>query len=1033
MRRRRAGGSPPRFVPALLALCLLGPAATALGQQGVAVLGDGRFEVLPAEGVGSGERGVEGRLWVWDEGVPPRRLDGWTPDTPLALAARRIAVHLPAGPRRGWELVAAPVAMWLEVPESLLPRWPVPERGDASLPAGAEAWRLRLLAPQRGTWWIDVAADQARVTPTLFPAADHRIHVVDDAGTAVDHAAVTWLVGPPGTSRHGVVAVEQVVAGRLAVRGLPDVEEVSLLAGAQGFQPASWRSLPSALPERLRFAPGSTLSGRFVDPRDLPVDGVEVVAEGWVGGAAEALVRRSATSDPEGRWSVAALPPGRLALDARKPGFVDLVRRLEAAPGVTDLGRLVVRPGADVPVRVVDDEGNPVAGATLRFGARRAVVTAPDGRAVLSDQPAGESVPVGVEAEGHLGLRGEVAVGDGEQVLALRRAFRLAGRVVGPDATPPSDAAVVIEAGSRSRREELAGDGTLDLAVEPGVELTLRLSSPRTEEVRIAVAPGLPGEVRDLGEVVLGRGHAVIGRLWSEVDGLPLAGARVWSPRPGGDGSLAWMRSDLLATTTDAEGQFALRGLPARSHLLRFDAPRHARRHVEVAVGDEGELESDLGDVVMRQGGEIVVELRQEAEGAVARADLRGEWLELDMLQAPVGDGTARLTGVPEEAVLLTVVANRTVICEDTVRVADEETVVVDCENRGSDVAGYVLVGDEPAGEGYLSWRRAGEVQPPAVIVNRDSPRGARRQEVFGAGRPALDVAVDPSGYFRAENLAAGPWEVTWMPLDGVSSPPLGVEVPAADVADLELRFRGDHLAGVTVDEDGEPVSGARVSVLGTGASALSGADGRFRVVGLEPGRHRLFARLGDLRSEELEVAVGGGVDEPAVLVLAPRQGERLHVVVRDAADAPAAGALVVLGFEDGRFRILTADAAGRAAVAFDPPRPARLRLAAVGGDRWAFTGWQAVAEGGEIDLVIGDAGDLTVYTDEEISEARIVSARAGEIGPFLASVGVPLRLRRGSPLRLRGLPAGTYTVTVGGASRVVEVRAGDSAEVELP
>jgi hypothetical protein len=105
-----------------------------------------------------------------------------------------------------------------------------------------------------------------------------------------------------------------------------------------------------------------------------------------------------------------------------------------------------------------------------------------------------------------------------------------------------------------------------------------------------------------------------------------------------------------------------------------------------------------------------------------------------------------------------------------------------------------------------------------------------------------VEVRTDDSGYFRMCSLRPGvDWRV--QATFGMNSGPsqeLLLEPGAAEVAELKLLMSAEGtLVGFVRDYvTGEPIGGARVSVLGTTSATLTDLTGRFILDDLPPGRH---------------------------------------------------------------------------------------------------------------------------------------------------------------------------------------------------
>lgn len=198
---------------------------------------------------------------------------------------------------------------------------------------------------------------------------------------------------------------------------------------------------------------------------------------------------------------------------------------------------------------------------------------------------------------------------DGPEVeVVLRATPRIVARLHGP----ASDASVRI--GLLSAGLTSMGRGTGAHFAEHGVELVPNVGEPALVALwtdgfapTIVEVPALaPGEERDLGPLVLGKGRDVEGRVRT-AGGAPVTGADI---------RVAEKWSD-AQTSTDAEGRFVLRHLPSRPLRLRILAPGFPQHLVTVADHVRDRL-----DVLLTPGGTV--------EGEVLRADgspATGSWV----------------------------------------------------------------------------------------------------------------------------------------------------------------------------------------------------------------------------------------------------------------------------------------------------------------------------------------------------------------------------------------------------------------------
>ena len=147
----------------------------------------------------------------------------------------------------------------------------------------------------------------------------------------------------------------------------------------------------SAGPSRVEIAPRvsqagggaleTTVTGVVVDPSEAPIEGVHVAWEGWVWSARERTLMRTAsvTTDANGRYSAdLAYEPGSTWHANIKGTRFKMNASLEASdseradlsalePGAVEAPRIVLQPAGAASGRVVDERGDPIAGALVRL------------------------------------------------------------------------------------------------------------------------------------------------------------------------------------------------------------------------------------------------------------------------------------------------------------------------------------------------------------------------------------------------------------------------------------------------------------------------------------------------------------------------------------------------------------------------------------------------------------------------------------------------------------------------------------------
>jgi protocatechuate 3,4-dioxygenase beta subunit len=307
--------------------------------------------------------------------------------------------------------------------------------------------------------------------------------------------------------------------GGYLLEGLDDAWESAWVeVKAQGYAGQS-RLLSLAardlLEEDFHLLPSAVVSGRVLDHEGRPVRGAVAAVLAEDARAPGGRLVRSARSDADGRYEVEEVEAGEafhVHLAAR--GFFGgRSSSFRLAPGARlEVPDVVLIASGVLAGRVVDSEGNPVAGAKVAAhgagGLGLACFTAPDGRfrlEGLDDSRHSLLVETGFHLETRLpGFtipKGEtVDAGD----IALEPGRQLSGRVVDREGRPLAGATVrafQLAAGLRSRAAKTGIDGRFAFGglLETGIDFdvrlagyrasTLRLPAPRSEEVEVVLEP----------------------------------------------------------------------------------------------------------------------------------------------------------------------------------------------------------------------------------------------------------------------------------------------------------------------------------------------------------------------------------------------------------------------------------------------------------------------------------------------------------------------------------------------------------------
>ena len=592
---------------------------------------------------------------------------------------------------------------------------------------------------------------------------------------------------------------------------------------------------------------GSALSGRAVEASGGPIEAVQVQvfpqpAEGALPLTIddEGHSAPPVSTDSQGRFEIFGVPPGRHLLMLSAPGWGP-----EAVPGVTvgqtlrDVGEIVLQPGQDLELSLVDELDRPIRGvqvdldwrfdapqgtsglqAVRRLTARRASSDG-EGHVSFGDLPRGQVI-VTAKHRDYAAIQRPVQLPSEPIRLTLRSALRLTGRVVSPDGTGIADLEVIAETLPKTL-------GSTPIANELTEGVVVRVQSETDGEGHFDLQGVKPGTV----QLVLRRGAFALKRLGLELSardepeplhlvvepGAEVRG-RVIDEQGRGMTDLTVMMSYLAepnyqhGLVTDAEGHFMMPDAPPGTAYLVVQGPGDsiARDQVQVepgmapvvltlqtlrmlrgqVVGPDGLglSEAQLTFAMQRHKGPLPI----DAEGKFAFAVPEAATFTLMATRPDLGWVTQEVdvpaTGQVDEVQL---VVPRGVRIVGQVRGATPE------EIPRLDVKVVHGKRPEPVGTMY----RSGQVTPDAALT------------VDGVMPGKVNVSVQIQGSVRH---AVETVEV-----------PEGVEEITVD---LELGDPGFVLSG-RVLHNGEPAHSALVMP----GSVHTDAEGRFRIEGVAAGR----------------------------------------------------------------------------------------------------------------------------------------------------------------------------------------------------
>lgn len=470
-------------------------------------------------------------------------------------------------------------------------------RIDPLLPGQATVWATAkgYLQPTHAPRVL-VSLDQAaQVELKLERAAVLSGVVVDEEGAPVQGVKVVGAVSLKGGD-DGTTGPD----GRFTLS--VGTGPVRFTAQHAGFRDHASTPTAPASGVRIVLQRGLQLRGRVLDEAGTPVKGARVMALApGKGGEDEKDLERVTESGPGGTFHLGGLEPGAFLLAAlveEEEGGQRAMRMGATRVVLPFDGELTVRLKAGASIRgvVVDQHGQPAPGIELMamlegvsggpappvdemvallesgapFGQAR---TGEEGRFEIRNLRPGR-FELSVRGAGFEPLETQTRSGEKELRLVVRRFPRLSGRVLGADGQPLTRFSVrgmPIEAIDGRFQEPLAGRK----------EITIR--APDHVEWRRTITG--TDEDLDLGDVRLGRGTTVTGRVVDAATGAALPGALVGlQPAGAGDWTLSIERG---AARSDREGRFLLRHVePGEGSLLYGEHPDYQKTSTPWSSGE---------------------------------------------------------------------------------------------------------------------------------------------------------------------------------------------------------------------------------------------------------------------------------------------------------------------------------------------------------------------------------------------------------------------------------------------------------------
>jgi protocatechuate 3,4-dioxygenase beta subunit len=661
--------------------------------------------------------------------------------------------------------------------------------------------------------------------------------------------------------------------GRAVFQGVDDEvasRRLHLLVRAEGFEETR-RDVQLRVGQqtmlRVDLRKGAELEVTVLDPDGAPREGARVTlvypdilvpVPGRRGGDVPKSYRGRA--GPAGQVKLGGLPEGHALLRQSTPGYLPVEQVIEVPPTGRLQARLQLDPGHLVTGRVVDEAGAPVEGAIvldlggfgesimgfdlqavvglemMTLGAdERGVATAADGTFRLGGYEApGTEVKLAAVCWPDLEpARGKGVVGGAGIELSMLATTVVGGRAVDAKTGEPCEA---FSARLRQRQFMVMERDVAraDPAAIEGGRFEIRGAPRRVLELVVEADGYAPSIQRvdtsegavDVGDVRLEPPASIEGVV-VDVNGAPVAGAAVRVARGGPMDSpfVAGLLGGDEGEATGADGRFVIEGLSGRSARLVVDADGFATmrsRAIRFAAGDvvrDVTLELSRGGVITGRiedgagrghaGWRVQAEHFSGMGHAFSTSDSDGRFrfealsvgsYKVTAMPPDFGENTGwQPTGGQDFAkfdlgALVTGALDQMVSERVAVRDGEEVDVTLVHEGAGKAAAvtvrGTVSVGGAPLEDGMVAFSRPGSGLPRHI-----APVRGGRFEVMAA-EPGLWAVQARSGL-----------------LGGNLGVPKQIELVGGVDRAIDLSLPGGRIAGVVLDESGQPVSGVVVAL----------------------------------------------------------------------------------------------------------------------------------------------------------------------------------------------------------------------------
>jgi len=697
--------------------------------------------------------------------------------------------------------------------------------------------------------YVPVPSDEARIVVARQVAIEG---TVTDGGKPVASATV----GLRGDAIGGTIEVHTTATGGFRFASLPE-GRYQLFAWQEALAARTVRVARLGAgpfgPVELRLEAAAIVVGRVID-RD---EGTGLAAAIELRPSGDDQAPRYARSGDDGTFRIEGVPNGRWIADAFVPGYLSPGGiELEAGRGISEIA---LHRGGAISGRVLDGEGHPVAGATVRSlsaGSSPTEVSAEVDRDKLRRFSGRTAAPVPLTSPGALEVdpqfiaRGELGVMAGPippipppGAHVAQTAVAIDSSLAGePPPLPGDPARASIWTTGADGVYQIRGFGKTRVTV---LATALGFAEARSKEVAIE-----PGQVITGVDLVLTPGTMIVGKV-TDQHGTPVIGAQISATpvgagshdAPGAAGSAGAAGGAAAGAPidvfTDDAGEYKLGPVTGKVEL-HASAYGHgeARRTLELAPVRGSTPAEQREDLLLVVADATVAGILEDATGAaVAGAQLEVVGGAGDGRRAiAAADGTFSIDLLPAGHLHLHI--------EHPAYPPDDVEVVAASDNPARVRLRLPLGGGV---EGALLDASSGAAIPSVTLA------------ASGPANALAEASTDQAGRWKLGPLKPGRWKLA-VKLPGYLAQTRELDVPVAQapggtsVRDIRIDLaRGALVGGTARDARGQRVTAAHVivtAITGAGPTCEGDTDGQgeFRLHDCPTGDVDVVASKADLR-----------------------------------------------------------------------------------------------------------------------------------------------------------------------------------------